>query len=166
MDKSPCKFSAHQNELTQNLPGARWATCPKGNLEVKLFSSPGQGSNPPVDCIPGSHSLSLSFPYYRKSSIKPPGGLFISSPFEGGLIERGGGGLINFLPLIRGAYLRGGGFNRGFTVSTFSLSYVPSQQTKTSWEQIFTVMVSSCKKKKKKNLNLTGSCFLQLAPGE
>ena len=30
--------------------------------------------------------------YYRKSSIKPPpGGLFISSPFEGGgLIETGG----------------------------------------------------------------------------
>ena len=30
---------------------------------------------------------------YRKSSIKPPGGLFISSPFEaggGGLIEKGG----------------------------------------------------------------------------
>ena len=36
---------------------------------------------------------------YRKSSIKPPGGLFISSPFEGGLIETGGlferGGLFN-----------------------------------------------------------------------
>ena len=26
---------------------------------------------------------------YRKSSIKPPGGLFFSSTFEGGLIERG-----------------------------------------------------------------------------
>ena len=25
-----------------------------------------------------------------KSSIKPPGALFISSPFEGGLFERGG----------------------------------------------------------------------------
>ena len=29
---------------------------------------------------------------YRNSSIKPPGGLFISSPFEGW----GGGGLFNF----------------------------------------------------------------------
>ena len=27
---------------------------------------------------------------YRKSSIKPPRGLFISNPFEGGLIEMGG----------------------------------------------------------------------------
>ena len=39
--------------------------------------------------------------HYRKSSIKPPGGLFTSSPFEGGgdLIETGGlfkrGGLFN-----------------------------------------------------------------------
>ena len=39
---------------------------------------------------------------YRKSSINPPGGLFISSPFEGGLNrdggligEGGGGGLLN-----------------------------------------------------------------------
>ena len=30
---------------------------------------------------------------YRNSSIKPPGGLFISSPFEG---WGGGGGLFNF----------------------------------------------------------------------
>ena len=27
---------------------------------------------------------------YRKSAIKYPGGLFISSPFEGGLMETGG----------------------------------------------------------------------------
>ena len=27
---------------------------------------------------------------YRKSSIKPPGGLFISNTFEGGIIETGG----------------------------------------------------------------------------
>ena len=36
---------------------------------------------------------------YRKSSINPPGGLFISNPFEGGLnrdVGGGGGGLINF----------------------------------------------------------------------
>ena len=29
---------------------------------------------------------------YRKSSIKPPGGLFISSMFEGRLNREGGGG--------------------------------------------------------------------------
>ena len=40
---------------------------------------------------------------YRKSSINPPGGLFISSPFEGGLnrdgglIGEGGGGAVGYL---------------------------------------------------------------------
>ena len=40
-----------------------------------------------------------------KSSIKPPGGLFISGPFEGrgGLIERGG--LINFVPIEEGGII-------------------------------------------------------------
>ena len=41
--------------------------------------------------------------HYRKSSIKPPGGLFTSSPFEGG----GGGGLIE----TGGLFKRGGLFN-------------------------------------------------------
>ena len=40
--------------------------------------------------------------HYRKSSIKPPGGLFTSSPFEGG-----GGGLIE----TGGSLKRGGLFN-------------------------------------------------------
>ena len=36
------------------------------------------------------HNL-VALTTYRKSSIKPPGGLFISSPFDGGLtIETGG----------------------------------------------------------------------------
>ena len=42
--------------------------------------------------------------HYRKSSIKPPGGLFTSSPFEGG---GGGGGLIE----NGGLFKRGGLFN-------------------------------------------------------
>ena len=46
-------------------------------------------------------------PYYRKSSIKPPGGgLFFSSTFEEGLIERGGlkegGGLFYLVKRING----------------------------------------------------------------
>ena len=32
---------------------------------------------------------------YRKSCINPPGVLFISNPFEGGLDRDGGGGLLN-----------------------------------------------------------------------
>ena len=36
---------------------------------------------------------------------------------EGGLNRDGG--LINFPPVKRGAYLRGGGLNRGFTVVVF-----------------------------------------------
>ena len=54
-------------------------------------------------------------------SINPPlgwgglWGLFISSPFEGGLIEMGGlrGGLINFIPLKRVAGGGGGTHLRG-----------------------------------------------------
>ena len=41
--------------------------------------------------------------HYRKSSIKPPGGLFTSSPFEGGG-GAGGGGLIE----TGGLFKRGG----------------------------------------------------------
>ena len=43
---------------------------------------------------------------YRKSSIKPSKGLFISKPFERGLNGNGGGG---------GAYLKGGGGLNLFT---------------------------------------------------
>ena len=45
--------------------------------------------------------------------LSPLGGLFFPSTFEGGLNSEGGG-LINFPPLKKG-----GGVNRGFTVSTF-----------------------------------------------
>jgi len=47
-----------------------------------------------VVILSGHRSLkNLQIVVYRKSSIKPPGGLFILSPFEGwggGLIETGG----------------------------------------------------------------------------
>ena len=46
--------------------------------------------------------------------LSPPGGLFFSSTFEGGLNREGG--LINFPPLKRGGLIREGGLNRGFRV--------------------------------------------------
>ena len=47
--------------------------------------------------------------------LSPPGGLFFSSTFEGGLNREGG--LINFPPLKRGGLLERGGLNRGFMVT-------------------------------------------------
>ena len=39
---------------------------------------------------PRTSQIFLGKQVYGKSSIKPPGGLFIISPFEGGLTETGG----------------------------------------------------------------------------
>ena len=40
--------------------------------------------------LPGGFRLGRYLNEYRKSSIKPPGGLFFSSTFEGGLKREGG----------------------------------------------------------------------------
>ena len=45
-------------------------------------------------------------PSYRKSSVTPPGGLFVSNTFQGGHIWEGGGGLFNLAKMMVSVLLK------------------------------------------------------------
>ena len=64
---------------------------PKALAPSVVGGAGGGGGNPDKNI-----EISVGERYYRKSSIKPPGGLiFFPSTFEGGLKREGGGGLFN-----------------------------------------------------------------------